>query len=182
MNIMPTRLPGVSLIAPTRHADDRGFFQEVWNLHSFADHGIVADFLQDNHSRSHRDVLRGLHHQVVAPQGKLVRVTRGAVFDVAIDIRPDSPTFARWTGHVLSEHNRLMMWVPPGFAHGFLSLEDDTDVLYKCTAIYAPAHERAILWNDPDIAIQWPLGGRTPRLSSKDAAASRLADRAEVMA
>jgi len=182
MNITPTRLPGVSLIEPTRHADDRGFFQEIWNSRSFADHGIIADFMQDNHSRSHRGVLRGLHHQLVQPQGKLVRVTQGAVFDVAVDIRPDSPSFGRWTGHVLSAQNRLMMWVPPGFAHGFLSLEDDTDVLYKCTAIYAPANERSILWNDPDIAIQWPLDGQSPRLSAKDAAAPMLADGARVMA
>lgn len=182
MKIVQTRLPGVCLIEPALYADDRGFFQETWNACAFAEHGIAADFVQDNHSRSARGVLRGLHHQVDRPQGKLVRVANGAVFDVVVDIRAGSPTFRQWTGHVLTAANRLMMWVPPGFAHGFLSLEDDTDFLYKCTAAYAPACERSVAWNDPAIAIWWPLEGQTPRLSAKDAAAPLLADGVQVPA
>lgn len=175
MNIVETQLPGVRLIEPDMFADDRGFFLESWSASSFSDHGMTGGFVQDNHSRSAKNVLRGLHFQADAPQGKLVRVTAGAVFDVVADIRPDSATFGQWTGHVLTAANRLMMWIPPGFAHGFLSLVENTDFLYKCTATYDPAGERSVAWDDPDLAIWWPLEGAGPRLSAKDAAAPSFA-------
>ncbi|MCM8729774.1 dTDP-4-dehydrorhamnose 3,5-epimerase [Hephaestia sp. GCM10023244] len=175
MRVHPTTLPGVLLIEPRRIADARGFFMESWSERVFAEHGINATFVQDNHSRSRRDVVRGLHYQVGRPQGKLVRVSAGAVFDVAVDLRPGSAGFGRWTGHVLSADNAAMMWIPPGFAHGFLCLEDGTDLLYKCTDYYAPEGERTIAWDDPMLAIDWPLGGRRALLSAKDADAPRLA-------
>lgn len=174
MNVIDTSLPGVKLIEPKVFADGRGFFLESWNARKFADAGIDCHFVQDNHSRSIRGVLRGLHYQVRDPQGKLVRVTRGAVFDVAVDIRRSSPHFGRWVGYELSEANRRMLWVPPGFAHGFLVLSDGADFLYKCTSLYAPAHDRSIAWNDPAIGIDWPVDV-TPLLSPKDAAAPLLA-------
>ena len=174
MKVIPTALPGVLIIEMRAFGDDRGFFLESYNQARFAEHGIPENFVQDNHSRSAKNVMRGLHFQEPNPQGKLMRVVRGAVFDVAVDVRRGSPTFAKWTGAELSEENKRMLWVPPGFAHGFWSLRDDTDLLYKCTALYDPPSERSIIWNDPDIAIEWPKG--KPVLSSRDAAAPRLKD------
>ena len=175
MIVSDTALPGVKLIEPRVFGDDRGFFLESWNARAFAGAGIDADFVQDNHSRSARGVLRGLHYQIVAPQGKLVRVVQGAVFDVAVDIRRSSPHFGRWFGAELSAENKRMLWVPPGFAHGFSVLSETADFIYKCTTYYAPDHERGIAWNDPVIGIEWRLAG-TPVLSAKDAAAPPLAD------
>jgi len=169
-----TPLPGVLLIEPAVFADDRGFFMETYHLDRFREHGIAAPFVQDNHSRSARGVLRGLHYQEPQAQGKLVRCTRGALFDVAVDIRVGSPTFAKWYGVELSESNRRMLWVPEGFAHGFCALADESDLVYKCTSLYARENDRAILWNDPDIGIDWPIAA--PLLSAKDAAAPRLRD------
>jgi dTDP-4-dehydrorhamnose 3,5-epimerase len=172
MNFIETSLPGVILIEPKVFGDDRGFFMETYHLERFRAAGIAAEFVQDNHSRSARGVLRGLHYQEPQPQGKLVRCTRGALFDVAVDIRSGSPTFAKWFGVELSESNHRMLWIPPGFAHGFCALEEGSDLVYKCTALYCGANDRAILWNDPDIAIAWPVD--SPRLSEKDAAAAAL--------
>jgi dTDP-4-dehydrorhamnose 3,5-epimerase len=180
VKITPTALAEVLVVEPRVFGDERGFFFESWNARSFAEAGIDATFVQDNHSRSARGVLRGLHYQIAQPQGKLVRVVRGRVFDVAVDIRRGSPTFGRWAGVELSADNRKMLWVPPGFAHGFLSLEDGTEFLYKCTDFYAPDHERSILWSDPRIGIDWPLApGEAPALAGKDAA-GQLLDNAEV--
>ena len=176
MNVVDTALPGVKLIEPRVFGDDRGFFMETWNARRFAAAGLDAVFVQDNHSRSARHVLRGLHYQIVNPQGKLVRVTAGAVFDVAVDIRRSSPHFGRWVGYELSAANHRMLWVPPGFAHGFVVLSEAADFLYKCTALYDPAAERAIRWDDPAIGIDWDLAGAIPLQSTKDAAAPRLAD------
>ncbi len=181
MIVTDTALPGVRLIEPKVFGDDRGFFLESWNARAFAEAGIDAAFVQDNHSRSARNVLRGLHYQILEPQGKLVRVVAGSVFDVAVDVRRASPHFGHWVGYELSAVNKRMLWVPPGFAHGFVVLSDTADFQYKCTTFYAPAHERSIAWDDPAIGIDWPLGGATPLLSPKDAAAPRLAD-AEVFA
>src|SRR5205085_2801516 len=168
-----TSLRGVLLIEPTVHGDDRGFFMETYHLEKFQDAGIVETFVQDNHSRSARGVLRGLHYQQPNPQGKLVRCTRGALFDVAVDIRAGSPQFGSWFGAELSEENRLMLWIPPGFAHGFCAVSPVADLVYKCTALYDAANDRSIAWNDPAIGIRWPLS--SPVLSSKDAAAPTLA-------
>ncbi|MBC2778005.1 dTDP-4-dehydrorhamnose 3,5-epimerase [Parasphingopyxis marina] len=168
MKVSQTAVQGVLLIEPQIHGDDRGFFYESWRQDVYAEAGIAGPFVQDNHSRSAKGVLRGIHYQIQQPQGKLVRATRGAVFDVAVDLRRSSPSFGQWTGHELSEDNRLMLWVPPGCGHGFLTLSDEADFQYKCTAYYAPEHERTILWNDPDIGIGWPLDG-DPSLSGKDA-------------
>lgn len=176
MKILETGLGGVKLIEPRVFGDERGFFLESWNARSFAEAGIDAEFVQDNHSRSSAGVLRGLHYQLVRPQGKLVRVASGRAFDVAVDIRRSSPSFGRWVGFELSAANKRMLWVPPGFAHGFLALEDGTDFLYKCTDFYAPEHDRSILWSDPEIGIEWPLAGAAPSLSAKDAAAPLLAE------
>lgn len=176
MKVLETGLPEVKLIEPAVHGDERGFFMETWNAQAFAAAGIDAGFVQDNHSRSARGVLRGLHYQIVRPQGKLVRVVAGRVFDVAVDIRRSSPSFGRWTGVELSAENKHMLWVPPGFAHGFLVLEDGTDLVYKCTDFYAPEHDRSILWSDPAIGIDWPVAGiGRPLISAKDAAGSPLA-------
>ena len=175
MIVTDTALPGVKLIEPKVFGDDRGFFLESWNARTFADAGIDAAFVQDNHSRSARHVLRGLHFQILEPQGKLVRVVHGEVFDVAVDVRRSSPHFGRWTGALLSSDNKHMLWVPPGFAHGFVVLSDTADFLYKCTTLYAPQHERSVAWHDPDIGIDWRLDGAAPLLSGKDAAAPRLA-------
>ena len=174
MNVIQTPLPGVFLIEPKVFSDDRGFFLETWNAARFAEAGIALPFVQDNHSRSKRGVLRGLHYQQPNPQGKLVRCTRGAIFDVAVDIRAGSPNFGKWYGAELSEKNLKMLWVPPDFAHGFCALTDDADVLYKCTAPYDGKADRSILWNDPAIGIEWPVSD--PLLSPKDAAAPRLED------
>ncbi len=181
MKIIDTAIEAVKLIEPTVFGDDRGFFMETWNQRVAADAGLDLCFVQDNHSRSSRGVLRGLHYQMQDTQGKLVRVTAGAVFDVALDIRKSSPTFGQWVGYELSAENKRMLWVPEGFAHGFLTLRDGTDFQYKCTNYYAPAHERAIAWNDPAVGINWPLDDITPLLSDKDRAGVPLAQ-AEVFA
>lgn len=176
MKVMPTRIPDVLVIEPRVFGDARGFFFESFNHRAFQEAvGLDIAFVQDNHSRSAQGVLRGLHYQVRQPQGKLVRVVRGAVFDVAVDIRRDSPTFGQWTGIELSENNHRQLWIPPGLAHGFLVLSNSADFLYKTTDYYAPQHERAIAWNDPDIGIEWPLSV-PPLLSIKDQQARRLRD------
>jgi dTDP-4-dehydrorhamnose 3,5-epimerase len=176
MIITPTAVPDVLLIEPKVFGDARGFFFESYNGRAFAEaSGLDVDFVQDNHSRSARGVLRGLHYQIQQPQGKLVRVVAGAVFDVAVDIRKASPTFGKWVGIELSAENKKMIWVPPGFAHGFLVLSEVAEFLYKTTDYYAPNYERSIAWNDPDIGIAWPLAGE-PLLSTKDQAGARLKD------
>lgn len=176
MNIIETALPGVLIIEPRVFGDQRGFFMETWNAKAFADAGLDLGFVQDNHSRSQKGVLRGLHFQNPGPQGKLVRVTRGAVFDVAVDLRKSSPNFGKWVGVELSADNRRMIWMPEGFAHGFLTLEDDTDFLYKCTAPYAAASEYTLAWDDPAVGIEWPVTGLDPIISEKDARGLALAD------
>ena len=175
VNVTPTALPDVLVIEPKVFGDSRGFFLESWNQRAFAAAGIRAGFVQDNHSRSARNVLRGLHYQLQQAQGKLVRVIAGEIYDVAVDIRRGSPTFGHWVGVALSAENRRMVWVPPGFAHGFLVVSEAAEVLYKATDYYAPEHERSIAWNDPELAIAWPLAGE-PVLSAKDAAGKRLRD------
>jgi dTDP-4-dehydrorhamnose 3,5-epimerase len=175
MQVRATALSGVLVIEPTVYGDGRGFFMESWNARTFAQAGVDATFVQDNHSRSVRGVLRGLHYQVREAQGKLVRVVAGEVYDVAVDLRRSSPTFGRAVGERLSAENKRMMWIPPGFAHGFLVLSDVADFLYKATAYYAPAHERTLKWDDPALAIAWPLDGIAPIVSAKDAAGSPLA-------
>jgi dTDP-4-dehydrorhamnose 3,5-epimerase len=170
VKIAPTEIGDVLLVEPVVHGDDRGFFLESWHAARYAEAGIALPFVQDNHSRSVRGTLRGLHYQVVRPQGKLVRVARGAIFDVAVDLRRGSPTFGRWVGTVLSDENRHQLWVPPGFAHGFYVTADSADVIYKCTDYYAREHESTLRWDDPAIGIEWPLAnGSAPRLSPKDA-------------
>jgi len=169
VKLVDTDLPEVKIIEPAVFGDDRGFFLESWNAAAFAKAGLDLTFVQDNHSRSAKGVLRGLHYQRRQPQGKLVRVARGAVFDVAVDIRPTSPNFGKWVGVTLSEANKRMLWVPPGFAHGFLTLEDGTDFLYKCTDFYRPDDEHSVIWSDPDIGIDWPFQNiDAPLLSAKD--------------
>lgn len=175
MKLVETALPGVLIIEPGVFGDARGFFLESWNSRAFAEAGLALDFVQDNHSRSRRGVLRGLHYQLENPQGKLVRVSLGAVFDVAVDVRRSSPHFGRWVGVELSEDNHRMLWIPPGFAHGFLVLSDSADFLYKCTTHYHAASDRGIRWDDPGIGIAWPDAGTAPLLSGKDAAAPHLA-------
>lgn len=178
MNAIPTALPEVVVLEPKVFGDARGFFFESFNQRAFdAATGTAHNFVQDNHSRSSKGVLRGLHYQIEQPQGKLVRVARGAVFDVAVDIRRSSPRFGQWVGVELSEHNQRQLWVPPGFAHGFLVLSESADFLYKTTEYYAPVHERCIAWNDPALAIVWPLDG-APQVSAKDAQGAALADAA----
>jgi dTDP-4-dehydrorhamnose 3,5-epimerase len=176
MLFTPTPIQGVMVIEPKVFGDDRGFFMESWNAAAFRDAGMDLSFVQDNHSRSSRGVLRGLHYQQPGPQGKLVRVTAGAVFDVAVDLRRSSPTFGKWFGVELSAANKKMLYVPEGMAHGFLCLEDGTDFLYKCTSDYAPANEHSLLWNDPAIGIEWPLGDISPMLSVKDIAGLPLSE------
>jgi len=173
MKVSPTRLPEVLIIEPKVFGDARGFFFESWNTREFERAGIRANFVQDNHSRSEKGVLRGLHYQVQQPQGKLVRVLAGEIFDVALDIRRSSPSFGKWEGVRLSAESKTTLWVPIGFAHGFCVLSDFAEVLYKTTDFYAPEHERSIAWNDPDLKIDWPLSG-APTLSRKDAAGLRL--------
>jgi dTDP-4-dehydrorhamnose 3,5-epimerase len=175
MNVTPTAIPDVLVIEPKVFGDARGFFLESWNQRAFSAAGIRAGFVQDNHSRSARNVLRGLHYQLQQPQGKLVRVIAGEIYDAAVDIRRNSPTFGRWVGLALSAENRRMVWVPPGFAHGFLVVSEAAEVLYKATDYYAPEHERTIAWDDPDLAIEWPLNG-PPVLSAKDQAGVRFRD------
>jgi dTDP-4-dehydrorhamnose 3,5-epimerase len=175
MKAIPTELPGVILLEPKVFGDDRGFFFESYNRRAFREAtGLDPDFVQDNHSRSARNVLRGLHYQVRQPQGKLVRVTSGEVYDVAVDLRRSSPTFGRWVGLTLSAANRRMLWVPEGFAHGFVVTSDHAEFLYKTTDYYAPEHERSLLWNDPALGIAWPVEG-TPLLKPRDASAPPLA-------
>ncbi len=164
------------IIEPRVFGDARGFFMETWNAAAFAQAGLNVTFVQDNHSRSQKGVLRGLHFQNPGAQGKLVRVTRGAVFDVAVDLRASSPTFGQWVGVELSADNNRMFWVPEGFAHGFLTLEDDTDFLYKCTAPYAPQSEHTLAWDDPAVGVAWPVAGIDPIISDKDARGLALGD------
>ncbi len=181
MHVIATDLPEVMIIEPKVFGDARGFFLESFNAKAFAEAtGVDLPFVQDNHSRSAQGVLRGLHYQIKQAQGKLVRVVRGSVFDVAVDVRRSSPNFGRWVGVELSEDNNRQLWVPPGFAHGFLVLSASADFLYKTTDYYAPEHERSVLWNDPAIGIDWPLPGE-PLLSGKDKAGVLLKD-AEVFA
>jgi dTDP-4-dehydrorhamnose 3,5-epimerase len=168
MNIIETGIEGLLIIEPRVFGDDRGFFMESWNAAGFAEAGLDLNFVQDNHSRSAKGVLRGLHFQNPNPQGKLVRVVSGRVWDVAVDLRRSSSTFGKWAGVELSAANKRMFWVPPGFAHGFVSLEDGTDFLYKCTAPYDPSAEHSLMWNDPAVGIEWPLEGLEPQLSGKD--------------
>ena len=177
MKFIETKISGVLIIEPQVFGDQRGFFMESYNAQAWTQAIGETQFGQDNHSRSGRGVLRGLHYQLPPfAQGKLVRVTRGAVFDVAVDIRQSSPTFGQWVGAELTEENHRQLWVPAGFAHGFLTLTEEVDFLYKTTATYAPSHERAIAWNDPDIGITWPDIGVAPQLSAKDQAAPILRD------
>ncbi|HSI44179.1 MAG TPA: dTDP-4-dehydrorhamnose 3,5-epimerase [Methylotenera sp.] len=169
MQVVQTAIPEVLILEPKVFGDDRGFFFESFNQQQFeALTGVKANFVQDNHSKSAKNVLRGLHYQIQQPQGKLVRVTAGEVFDVAVDVRRQSSTFGQWVGIVLSAENKRQLWVPPGFAHGFVVLKDGTEFLYKTTDYYAPQHERCIRWDDPTINIEWPLAGTTPLLSAKD--------------
>lgn len=175
MRVQPTALAEVLLIEPLVRADERGFFLETWHEVRYRDAGVGPGFVQDNHSRSLQGVLRGLHYQITQPQGKLVRVSAGEVYDVAVDLRRSSPTFGRWAGAVLSEDNQRELWVPPGFAHGFYTLSASADLLYKCTEYYAPQHDRTLRWDDPELGIVWPLiDGRPPILSDKDSAGAPL--------
>ena len=175
MNVVPTSLPGVLVIEPKVFSDARGFLFESYNRKAFHDAtGIEADFVQDNHSSSVRNALRGLHYQIRQAQGKLVRAVIGEVFDVAVDLRRSSPNFGKWTGVTLSADSKRMVWIPPGFGHGFYVLSEIADVLYKSTDLYAPAHERTVLWNDPQIGIHWPLATE-PLLAEKDQRGAALA-------
>ena len=174
MNVTPTAIPEVLLIKPRIFGDDRGFFFESFNQQKFAElTGVTDSFVQDNHSRSSRGVLRGLHYQIQQAQGKLVRASAGEIFDVAVDIRKGSPTFGKWVGAVLSAANKHQLWVPAGFAHGFVVYSDVAEVLYKTTDYYAPQHERSILWNDPTIGVDWGFDGEV-QLSAKDEAGKTL--------
>ena len=175
MEFKPTIIPDVILVEPKVFGDGRGFFMETYQAARFAAAGITAGFVQDNHSGSARGILRGLHYQIRQPQGKLVRVVVGEVFDVAVDLRRSSPTFGRWVGQRLSASNRLQIWIPPGFAHGFYVLSEWAEVVYKATDYYDPEWERTLLWNDPEVGVEWPLlEGRPPILSQKDAEGSLL--------
>ncbi len=176
MEVIRTRIPDVLILEPRVHGDARGFFLESFNAQTF--HGVTGldvTFVQDNHSRSAKGVLRGLHYQIRHPQGKLVRVSHGAVFDVAVDLRRSSATFGQWVGVELSGENFRQLWVPAGFAHGFLVLSESADFLYKTTDYYAPEHERSLLWNDPAVGIEWPLAGIDVKLAAKDAVGLPLA-------
>ena len=174
-SFIPTAIPEVLEVVPRAFEDSRGFFLESWNARSFAHGGLDVDFVQDNHSRSSRGILRGLHYQVLQPQGKLVRVVDGEVFDVAVDLRRSSPTFKHWVGVFLSASRHNMLWVPPGFAHGFYVTSERADLLYKCTDYYAPDDDHTLCWEDPEIGIEWPLvAGQRPVLSDKDANGKRL--------
>ena len=176
MKVTPTSIPEVLVFEPTVFGDDRGFFYESYNARQFSQMtGLSANFVQDNHSRSAKNVLRGLHYQIRQPQGKLVRVISGAIFDVVVDIRASSPFFGRWIGVELSAENRRQLWVPPGFAHGFVVTSESAECLYKTTDYWSPEHERSILWSDPALAIDWPLAG-DPMLSGKDSHGKLLAD------
>ena len=177
MNVIETAIPGLLILEPKVFGDARGFFMESYNAKAFQDAtGLTPNFVQDNHSRSGKGVLRGLHYQIEQAQGKLVRVTRGSVFDVAVDLRKSSPTFGKWAGVELSEENSRQLWIPPGFAHGFLVTSDSADFLYKTTDYYAPQFERSLAWNDPTVGVEWPLAGVAPLLSAKDIAGKPLAE------
>ncbi len=174
MKASPTSLPGVLILEPRIFGDDRGWFMETYNAATFRELGLPETFVQDNHSRSVRGVVRGLHYQLHEPQGKLVRCTRGAIFDVAVDIRRSSPTFGQWTGVELTAENKLMLWIPPRLAHGFSVLSDEAEVIYKCTTLWHPASDRSLLWNDPTLAIDWRVA--SPIIAPKDATALPLAE------
>lgn len=175
MKVIPTTIPDVLLLEPKVFGDDRGFFYESWNKRTFAALGIDVDFVQDNHSKSQKNVLRGLHYQIEHAQGKLVRVIAGEVYDVAVDMRRSSPSFGQWVGFTLSAADKRMAWIPPGFAHGFCVTSDSAEFLYKTTDYWSPPHERTLLWNDPQLAIPWPLTAE-PLLAGKDAAGRPLAE------
>ena len=179
MKVTPTRIPDVLLIEPNVFGDQRGFFMETYHAQEFAEQGIAEVFVQDNHSRSGKDVLRGLHYQLEQPQGKLVRAVAGTVFDVAVDIRQGSPTFGQWVGVELSGSNHLQVYIPPGFAHGFCVLSETADVLYKCTDFYAPETEHGIQWNDPAIGIEWP--GQDFVISEKDQGNKALSEMQDLL-
>jgi dTDP-4-dehydrorhamnose 3,5-epimerase len=171
MKLIPTAIPEVLILEPQVYGDARGFFLETWNTKTFAELGLDLNFVQDNHSRSRQGILRGMHYQIKHPQGKLVRVTSGKVFDVAVDLRQSSPTFGQWAGAELSADNHRMLWVPPGFAHGFYVMSESADFLYKCTDFYAPEYDRSLRWDDPTVGIQWPLvNSEPPLISAKDEA------------
>jgi dTDP-4-dehydrorhamnose 3,5-epimerase len=175
VKVTSTRLQEVLVVEPAVHGDGRGFFLESWHRQRYVESGIPADFVQDNHSRSAQGTLRGLHYQLSRPQGKLVRVVAGEVFDVAVDLRKSSATFGRWAGEVLSAGNHRQLWIPPGFAHGFYVLSESADLLYKCTEYYSPDDDRSLRWDDPEVAIEWPLlKGAPPLLSARDTAAPGL--------
>mgnify|MGYP000896869848 FL=1 len=180
MKVIQTAIPDALIIEPQVFGDPRGFFMETWNRKKFEEAGLHFDFVQDNHSSSVKGTLRGLHYQTVNAQGKLVRVTAGKVFDVAVDIRRSSPTFGKWIGDILSADNRKMLWVPPGFAHGFLVLSDIAEFQYKCTDFYNPAHEKCIIWNDPQLNIAWPLEPAMQLILSEKDKAGRAFAAAEV--
>ena len=175
MEFQRLAIPDVMLVKPRVFGDDRGFFFEIWEARKFAQAGIHAEFVQDNYSRSVRNTLRGLHYQIRQTQGKLVRVTQGEVFDVAVDLRRSSATFGRHVSVVLSADNKQQLWIPPGFAHGFYVLSETAEFFYKCTDYYAPEHERTLSWDDPTLAIPWPLKGEAPILSPKDRQGKSLA-------
>jgi dTDP-4-dehydrorhamnose 3,5-epimerase len=175
MQVRDTDIPDVKEIQPTVYGDERGFFLETYSARRYAEHDIPTSFVQDNWSRSRRGILRGLHYQVQQPQGKLVQVMSGEVFDVAVDLRRGSETFGRWVGVVLSAEKKNQLWIPPGFAHGFLVLSDVADFVSKCTDYYAPEHERCLAWNDPTVGIKWPFDG-DPTLSEKDRNGASLSD------
>ena len=177
MKFIPLAITDVILIEPTVFGDHRGFFMETWQRKTFAENGIDYDFVQDNHSKSSHGILRGLHYQIENTQGKLVRVVEGKVFDVAVDMRRSSSSFGQWVGQELSAENKNMLWVPPGFAHGFYVMSQSAEFVYKCTDYYSPEHEHSLLWNDPELNIDWHLvDGKPPVLSEKDAIAPPLAD------
>ena len=176
MKIIETAIPDVLLLEPTVHGDARGYFMETFRESWFRDHGIDARFVQDNQSRSVKGTLRGLHYQLKQAQGKLVRVVSGEVFDVAVDMREGSPTFGQWAGDILSAENKRQLWVPPGFAHGFYVVSESAELYYKCTDYYCPEHEHSLLWNDPEVGIDWPLSDDSPLLSAKDAAGKSLSE------
>jgi dTDP-4-dehydrorhamnose 3,5-epimerase len=177
ISFKPTRIPEVMELQPRVFEDERGFFLESWNLQEFRSGGLDAQFVQDNHSQSTHGILRGLHYQIRRPQGKLVRVVIGRVFDVAVDLRRSSPTLGQWVGVWLSAKKKNMLWIPPGFAHGFYVESRTADLLYKCTELYFPEDDRTVCWNDPDLAIEWPLSRQaTPILSAKDSAGTRFSE------
>ncbi|MEW5755430.1 MAG: dTDP-4-dehydrorhamnose 3,5-epimerase [Pseudomonadota bacterium] len=177
MKFIPTSIPDLILIEPQVFGDERGFFMETWHAQKFAKAGISQNFVQDNHSKSEQGILRGLHYQIKRPQGKLVRVVAGEVYDIAVDLRTSSPTFGKWIGEYLSADNKRMLWVPPGFAHGFYVTSASAEFVYKCTDFYVPEHERCIRWDDPDLTIDWPLvNQQAPLLSKKDAEGTSFKD------